>query len=839
MVAVVISCLPSLLIVNIFRDSPIFACIISIGIVVGTFQFLETCRSGKYENERLEKFMTLFKSPFRYKNLNHEEISRSTVKNEYEWYLPMGESLIGFKIVEANELSFETFVSSVIPMLPLYASIKFIRPQRPDRNAPLHLQEKNVSVGEYFIFLRIPMQITGNAIAKENILSLVNSRMKRMTCDEIAEVAEQIFFPFQYATGNKKPFFRSDIAISQGLANGLWPEKEVASVSLVQLPEKYVSSDFQAIYNAVSGLIGSICVTVESINLSKIKKAYVNSFNKKHNDVNDNSINLQTQGDSKAMKIQVGILLHGSSRDISQAIFDLDMYCNALGNEFKPIFGQDTGFLRKALSQYLPGSRPEVPFRMLNVDSVKELICYLPKPEFSNYSLDYDLIFRTAKNKIFTILQEQECPVLSVGSMGSGKSTLLFLNIKSHLSKRNKKEVAGCYIEIGGSFRYLSYKGLADVYFVLRVLDDGDISPMQDHPLKAFRVFGKIGEEAAIKWIIGLCEIIGFDKETYHRCEHVIAKTVCMFFEDKKNSLADFYILLKQNVLNDFPLVSSDENHIWRIFLNNLARYVDPKRWGRIYCPDNPINFDFESARFFYFTTFESSLKPEGVYRPFFTFAVLISELASEKYSSNKSNPCQIQFLIDEVNKLREYIPDDLYVDLNNTSRKEGKIPFFATQQFEHIALDEKKWGAEKKYQFVKSMKRLWFYQFPGPESLLAQLLEVPSDDPKIEKVREISKSNLILKEQGIYSWGYIDESKNIHQLIIDVDKVTLWACTTHAGGIAIREACMRSGFYDYQTVCELLAKRGPWPIPKEAGISSNKINEYVDNVIFRGFKNG
>ncbi|CAO1295310.1 unnamed protein product [Diamesa hyperborea] len=216
----------------------------------------------------------------------------------------------------------------------------------------------------------------------------------------------------------------------------------------------------------------------------------------------------------------------------------------------------------------------------------------------------------------------------------------------------------------------------------------------------------------------------------------------------------------------------------------------------------------------------------------------MISELVAEKYSSNKANPSKIQFLIDEVARLRNFIPEDLYMDLNSQARKEGKIPFLSTQQAEDIALDERVWGSEK-YKIVKSAKRMWFYQFPGPEILLSQFLEVPIDDSKIMQVRAISNSNLMLKERGIYAWGYIDESKNIHQLLIDIDNETLWGCTTHAGGIAIREACMREKIYGYGEVCKLLAERGPFPIPKEAGIPEQKINEYVNNVIFRGLVSG
>jgi hypothetical protein len=48
----------------------------------------------------------------------------------------------------------------------------------------------------------------------------------------------------------------------------------------------------------------------------------------------------------------------------------------------------------------------------------------------------------------------------------------------------------------------------------------------------------------------------------------------------------------------------------------------------------------------------------------------------------------------------------------------------------------------------------------------------------------------------------------------------------------------MRENIYSYKEICELLAERGPWPIPKVAGISEQQINKYVNDVIFRGKKN-
>ncbi|MBX9837017.1 MAG: hypothetical protein K2X69_01755 [Silvanigrellaceae bacterium] len=843
LVATILSCFPALIIIALLRNYQVYGFFIASFIVGGTFFIAEYFRGGRYEYQRYENFISKFNIVFPKKDLNKETIARSAIKNE-EWYLPSGDQLIGFELLDNTEILFESFVTCLLPILPTHASVKFIKPQIPDKNPNVSkfLKTKNISKAEYYIFVRLPNKI-GDAIGKseikEKILGLKNSKVRLLNYSEMSAISEQIFFPFQEPTNKNIPFFRSPIKVFKGRASGLWPEQSLASFSLVQLPESYVNADFQFIYNSINNLTGCICVTLEVTSRSIIKNSYRMSFNKKHNNLDDTKEKNQSISDNITVKMQVGILIHAKPSEVSDTIFALDIACNSLGNEYKPIFSQDLAFLDKALSQYLPDTRPELNFRTNTVTSLKEILCYLPRPDYSFFKKDFDLMFRTVNNKLFSFEQNQEYPNLFIGDMGAGKSTLLFLNIKAHIEKKNIQNVAGCYVEIGGSFRYLAYRGLADVNFIMRNLDNGNTSPFADHPLRVFKYFGTSGQESALKFITCLCKISDLDKELQFKIENLIADTLAEFYAvaNSNYDLAEFFLMFERKAKTEYPKIIEDkDNSLW-IVIKNLARFVDPKHWGNIFCPDKPMNYDYEKARFFYFTTFESSLNPDGIYKPFFTFAVLVSELVAEKYSSNRANPCKIQFLIDEVARLKNFIPEDLYLNLNSQARKEGKIPFLATQQAEDLALDERKWGSEK-YKLVKSAKRMFFYQFPGPEILLAQFLEVPTDDPKIKKIRSVSKSNFILKERGIYAWGYIDENKNVHQLIVDIDKETLWGCTTHAGGIAIREACMRENIYSYKEICELLAERGPWPIPKVAGISEQQINKYVNDVIFRGKKN-
>ena len=831
------SCLPALLVVGILRENPVLSFLLSFGIVVGTFRTMEHFRQGKFENENMEKFMIKFKSPLRKKDLNKEEVAKSVIKNEFDWYLPNGDDLIGFKFVDYSDFSFETFVTTVMPILPKFSSAKFMRIKRPEKNTPTHLKNKNISRSEYCVFIRVPMQIMGNSIQrnelKEKIVSLENNKIKRMSCYEIADITEGVFFPHQIGTGNSKPFFRSDLEIVHGLAKGVFPEKNIASISLAQLPEKFVGKSFAEVFNAVSEYYGAICATIEKIELSKISTAYKHHFNKKHNNMDDENIYLQTQNDQTPVKLHLGILIHGNEKEIADAIFNIDLACISLGEKHRPIFGQDLGFARKALSVYLPGSRPIVPFRMHTVTSLKELVHYLPKPEYSKQEINPDLIFRTRQNKLFPITHDSKFPTAYISDMGAGKSMLLSLNILAHLKKRDTDQVAGCYIEVGGSFRFLMSRGLADAYFVLRHLDDGAISPLQDHPLNAFRTFGKKGEEALIQWINQLCGIDEYSIEIQQKTEHLVAKAVSQCFEKKIITLLNFHKILYAIIHEEITDISNSDEHIWITFLRNLYRYCDPKRWGSIFCPKAPSNFDFENARFIYFSSFESKLEPEGVYRPFFSFAVLISNLFAEKYSSNSKNPSRIQFMIDEMHILRKVIPEDLYVDLNSVARKEGKIPMFATQNFSHVMLDETRWGSIKKYSMIQSIKRLWFYQFPGTETALCQMLGVDEENEMIQIIRDISLSNLRLKERGVFSWGYIDEFKNVHQLIIDANTDVLWACTTHPGGIAVREACLDTGLYDYFTTCGLLALNFKNPIPEKSGIAQKTIQQIVEHVMF------
>jgi len=95
---------------------------------------MEHFRHGKFENENLEKLMIKFNSPLNVKDLNKEKIAKSTLKGKYDWYLASGDDLIGFKFIDYSHFSFETFITTLIPLLPTYASAKFIRIKRPEKN---------------------------------------------------------------------------------------------------------------------------------------------------------------------------------------------------------------------------------------------------------------------------------------------------------------------------------------------------------------------------------------------------------------------------------------------------------------------------------------------------------------------------------------------------------------------------------------------------------------------------------------------------------------------------------------------------------------------------------
>jgi hypothetical protein len=158
----------------------------------------------------------------------------------------------------------------------------------------------------------------------------------------------------------------------------------------------------------------------------------------------------------------------------------------------------------------------------------------------------------------------------------------------------------------------------------------------------------------------------------------------------------------------------------------------------------------------------------------------------------------------------------------------------FSTQETADLIIDEE--DEEKKYGVIATTRRFFFKEHPS--DLIKKMLKASATPDRLNKISKIAISNIDLKAEGKHAWGYIDENKEIHQLIVDVDPVDLWACSTHAGSIAIRQACLRTGLYDYWTTCDLLAKRGPFPLPKTIP-SKDEIEKIVCEVIRNPKKEG
>ena len=803
---------------------------ISLLFAYGAFAISEYGHGGRYPYENFEKMKSKYLATIRNFNLksqkeaNPKNLKIQSSKDEVDLddnydsnsiYLPTGEEIIGIRVIGEfendkletvifSEAKFQSFLSKIMGTLPIGASVKLVAPNFIDLNVPGYLKDKQVMTGDYFIYIRLPF--TGGEIQsrKRDILKNCVGVFKRMTSEEIFKATEKIFHPFQEPTSTDTYQFRTGFYVNkQGGIEGNLPGIETAIFSLVQLP-KFVDDDFQKIYQCISDLPSCVALTAMSVKpesslMHLVKEGVKKNFSKKKEEHTEDKL----QEDETSLLVQISILVHGTREEIKNKISDIDAICIGLGQERRAIFGQDIAFASDALKSFLPGKNPSIPFRTNKVLSIKEISFYAPVPKFTHRLPTCDLALRTLDNRFFQIKHSPTYPAAFVSPPESGKSLFLSLVILAQVRRKKQGGVGGCYIEIGGSFMFLCEQGLADAWMIINK-DDKSFLPLDDHPFHAFFAFDELGIESATEWICEICDI-NYDEESSVANE--IRDLVLICYKNNLVSLKDFFKLFDEKFS-----ARSQADLIWKNRIQNLKNFVDPNVYGNVFVPQNPKDFNWKKAKFIYFASFPTNVdNPKRLYSAFFSMAITLSEMLCEKHNSKKQEPLEIQFILDELHAARDNIPQKKLRNANSQSRKDGKIPMFSTQETTDLIIGDE--DEEKKYGVIATTRRFFFKEHPG--ELIKKMLKASATPERLSKISKIAISNIDLKSEGKHAWGYIDENKQIHQLIVDVDPVDLWACSTHAGSIAIRQACLRTGVYDYWTTCDLLAKRGPFPLPK------------------------
>lgn len=813
------------------------------GIV--SFLFCEYLYDGKYPLENCEKLLSNIKySPHKFclenvkeANVEIREINPHKKSEEYDfksWYLPTGEEVIGIKIIEigynsiinANSLfsesRFESFCSSLLQILPLNSVVKYVCPNSLDLEIPKHLASKKIMKGDYYIFIRLSRNLESEG-KKEEILKLINGNFIRMTHKEMAEATEKIFFPFNIPSFDVVPKFKSGFSFEKGFIKGTWVGIESAVITLVQLPIE-VDEDFQRIYSCLSDITSTISITIQAVKSDGSVSKYLKEKIKiKVGTTTENQDAQKTQENDISCFMQLSILIHGKYDQIAQKISEIEALCVSLGQNKRPMFGQDIAFPADAFKSFLPASEPRIPFRKQIITQINEIICYIPRPKFSKKMKDTkiipDLNLRTMDNRIFQLKLDPQFPIIYVSPPGSGKSLNLSISILSQIRKKMNGGVGGCYIEIGMSFKFLCQKGLADAWLTL--VKEEEFQPLEDHPFSALFAFESYGVGLATEWICELCGI-DFDAESAVAAE--VREIILNCYNENIYSLQTFFEIFENKFSN-----RCEADKKWLDRIQNLRNFVDPNVYGKVFVPKEPKNFDWKNARFIYFSTSSTRVtQPKKLYGAYFSLAITLCDLLSEKHTSKRKVPLEIQFIVDEVHAARECIPQKKIRLLNSQSRKDGMRVEFATQELTDFVIDDE--DNEKKFGIITTTRRLFFKENPG--ELISYMFRTKEESKEImKKINYIAKRNIELLSEGKYAWGYIDENKVVHQVLLDVDKVDLWAITTHAGSIAIRQACLRTGLYDYWETCELLAKYGPVNLPQYIP-PENEIQKIVNEVI-------
>ena len=488
---------------------PLLLPIVFLGIVGGTIGATQFLVSGRYDWHNLEKVYTeLLKLWPRTRSANLSDLHgwkiSSTHKNEI--YDSLNAEIIGFRLKtdSANfDLIFRGTFDSLLKMMPVGVSVSIIRNSRPgSTDMRKELQEKGTCASETFLFFRFPTLRFGVATARKNLMDSMSKLGDRLTPEQMAACVEFMYEPGRAESSHKPlPTHKSAVRIDPEVADIGVPGKIIAAMSLAALPKK-LDRRFTELWNSFQKLPGSVCVRFEAIPSDNLIKNVIATLWK--NKVQKNSTATgQVDRDFVAFAMYAGGLIHGSVKEVTEAIESFESEIMRMGGGFEPIFGRDTAFLRQALQAMTPGSLRTVPFRSIKVVNTREAFFYVPQPLPSIEIKNPDLDLRLSSNTRLCIKNNFATPTFICGGMEGGKSTLLSFIALNHIQRAKRGESVASFIcEAGDTFVFLR-EGVADVVFSLDLKDE-KFQPLQDHPLRMFFAWGDVGLEAAHAWICSL-----------------------------------------------------------------------------------------------------------------------------------------------------------------------------------------------------------------------------------------------------------------------------------------------------------------------------------------------
>jgi hypothetical protein len=221
------------------------------------------------------------------------------------------------------------------------------------------------------------------------------------------------------------------------------------------------------------------------------------------------------------------------------------------------------------------------------------------------------------------------------------------------------------------------------------------------------------------------------------------------------------------------------------------------------------------------------------------SFIHKLMEIHASTYNANApvlANRLNNFHVIEEYKAQKGFLSVERVTNALSQIRKKGAILGVVTQR-----ADDFLGNGENPKELQESFARWWILDGSPPARVLKIALgqdstQDDSDDmleaqADIQHLRRLLRRMVELRAKG-EPWAVYIDNKQSYLLRIQIERSFLWRITTDAGGIKIRKRALelRPDLTEEQ-VCQALADKGPWPIPREVPSS-----EFVDAWVLYAF---
>lgn len=847
-----------------------------LGIPFGTFLMAEYLFRGEYPRQRLEAFFAWFEP-----KESHMDFSEGTsVKRTRMGDLTidaMGQITVAARITtpgilaDAARMKIQSLLSLVVEGATLQA-VKITRRAGSEslasRLRPGLVREWRVMETDFYVAMRFPVGTVsrGGMALTVAFVEAIETHFPGsdiLSPDEIARVNEWILSPTGVKGSGVSPQL-SDTHVFRAGAAEVGPEDFVAqSASLVNLPEE-IDHGFSELFDELGG-VQSI-VNVQFLGVGQNHIANVAETMAARRGV--------PKADADATLRQQSVFRRALARARGSGV-SLEMFCNVIVWESRAKgtavlqsligsarartilkrsegsivqsttgnidFRRDHAYIAKSLLAAQLGSGERIKTRAFDVSSVQEASYYSPRiPLRVSQRYEPTLFFPGIDNTpvLFSHIESPSHPGFAVvAESGSGKSALVALLINTALERQVRSgPIAMAINDVGGTYS-ISLRPWAKFYLPL---ERG--APMAMHPLRAFMAFDNYFL-TALGFVVELLTNAGFPVQGSTAAQalsptklHLVREALEEFYETARTfSLLELHEIFKKHLDPNAPE--------WREHFALFAEYLPGGLFGTTFSPSK-ASHDLPDPRILYtnIPEYKSDGTDEVILRWMRTSISFIHksmELHAGTYNANASvlaNRLNNFHVIEEYKAQKGFLSVERVTNALSQIRKKGAILGVVTQR-----ADDFLGNGENPKELQESFARWWILDGSPPARVLKIALgqdstQDDSDDmleaqADIQHLRRLLRRMVELRSKG-EPWAVYIDNKQSYLLRIQIERSFLWRITTDAGGIKMRKRALelRPDMTE-EHVCQALADKGPWPIPREVPSS-----EFVDAWVLHAF---